>query len=414
MATNRIPTIVSTPVIDSEYTIYVNPRIFVSRMSSSSNLSMLSELCGVLRNNPTPQKYLVVGSMLSNAEAEVVIRSSSKVHLDDVEKENYVIAVAQTLSSNDIDDVIEKSAEEAQANALRVYGAFMQAFTMVLIIDTTHGTQFLARVIPMIRTYTQILLDSIPHARRVADYGDIFDDEVIFLCANDQLSLEARKVKIAEFIAETQEFETFSKEIRNRLENLNSSYVTFIDEVRSTTGAAAQNAAPVRGTEAETEHADPLARIAPDVGFDHPLISLAFSLSRNLAAFLTIGGLVGVGSDHGLNASLAISSAVAQWGRRKEEESAYASAGSGLNNDVNSYLSAFSKNLDGVGQYWLDSLNDAREIEDWLHDGASMAKWPNYMKLNLERGVKLYQAMSKYLRGYALGIENMHPEKWVV
>lgn len=87
--------------------------------------------------------------------------------------------------------------------------------------------------------------------------------------------------------------------------------------------------------------------------------------------------------------------------------SEYALVGSGPNNDANSYMSAFRKNLDGVGRYWLSSQNDARDIENWLRDGANMAvscdfmshegihilicmqKWPKYMKLCIESGVKL-------------------------
>ena len=50
-----------------------------------------------------------------------------------------------------------------------------------------------------------------------------------------------------------------------------------------------------------------------------------------------------------------------------------ASATPTLNDTAAQFLDAFRKNLDGVGQYWLNSILDAREIEDWLHSGARMA-----------------------------------------
>lgn len=82
-------------------------------MPSGYNLPLLSELSGLLRNSATPRKYLAVGAMLSKAEREVIQGCSSKVYLDDAEKDQYIVVLAQTLLSNNIDDVIEKSAKEA-------------------------------------------------------------------------------------------------------------------------------------------------------------------------------------------------------------------------------------------------------------------------------------------------------------
>lgn len=57
---------------------------------------------------------------------------------------------------------------------------------------------------------------------------------------------------------------------------------------------------------------------------------------------------------------------------RPAAESVYASVDEGTSDEVNAYLAAFRKTVDGINQYWLHGLNDAREIEDWLHDGAEM------------------------------------------
>lgn len=120
-------------------------------MSSGYNLPLLSELSGLLSNSANPRKYLAVGAMLSKAEREVIQGSSSKVYLDDAEKDQYIAALAQTLSSNDIDDVIEKSAKEAQDNANKVYIAFLKATVGLIFVDQRYNTQFAIRMKPILR-----------------------------------------------------------------------------------------------------------------------------------------------------------------------------------------------------------------------------------------------------------------------
>lgn len=120
-------------------------------MSSASNPSMLSGLTGFLHNGPTPRKFLAVGAMLTKAEGEAIQGSSKKVYLDAAEKSRFIVALAQTLSSNDIDDVIQKSAKEAQDNANQVYLAFMKATVGLIFVDQRYNTQFAIQMEPITR-----------------------------------------------------------------------------------------------------------------------------------------------------------------------------------------------------------------------------------------------------------------------
>ncbi|KAF5857399.1 hypothetical protein ETB97_005891 [Aspergillus alliaceus] len=350
-------------------------------------MSLFHEISNSLRTirvpsqQHTPKKCLVAGAMLAKTEAEAVMASASKAHLNDVETEQYIAAVAQTLSSPDIDDVIKKSAKEAQNNAEKVIVAFAATNIRMMALGIKKATVMRE----IVQAYASILLDSISLANNIAQYGDKFDTEVIPRYANERIPIDQRKARIAEYITQ---LEPLSNGMLDRLDKLNTAYIELLAETHDF--APAQDSS-VQAAETESEHEDLIARIGPDMNIKKLLISLAFTLLHDLAAFLTIGGLIGVGRDHALNASLAISSAVAQSSHRQSEGFAYASSGSGSNNDA----------------------TDARQIEDWLQEGAGDAEQPEYMKISLEKGIKNYWTMSKYLRGYAQGIRNMYPERYL-
>lgn len=72
----------------------------------------------------------------------------------------------------------------------------------------------------------------------------------------------------------------------DRLDGLNDTYARFLAEVRSS--VSTENTATVQVAEAGTQNEDPIARFGPDVNSDHLLISLALSLSHDVAAVLTV------------------------------------------------------------------------------------------------------------------------------
>lgn len=103
--------------------------------------------------------------------------------LTDPEKEQYILSVAQTLSSKDIDDIIEKTAKAYQ-NAKDVQSAFMKATVGLLVGTQYNNTQFSRRIKPIVRVnilYFWAGLEeeglisdrlSIPLSRNIAQYGD--------------------------------------------------------------------------------------------------------------------------------------------------------------------------------------------------------------------------------------------------
>ncbi|CAI7676390.1 unnamed protein product [Penicillium discolor] len=287
-------------------------------MSSTPIAQVLADISGFIGKHPTPQRCIGAGQMLSKAEAETIINSSNKINLTDTEKEQYICGIAQMVSSGTIDDVVKKAAEDAYQNAHNVFMEFMQASFALFLFDQWHRTQFAYQMIPIVR--------------------------------------------------KTEEFEQQSKEIQAQIEELRSSFIHLIAEAR---GSAGLNF--VLSKVEETPHEDPVRKFGPDVNLGLPILSLAFSLYGPLAAFLTIGGLSSLGTAAALNASLAVSCAVAQPSEKLQVSMTQASATPTLNDTAAQFLDAFRKNLDGVGQYWLNSILDAREIEDWLHSGALMA-----------------------------------------
>ncbi|OJJ85101.1 uncharacterized protein ASPGLDRAFT_24955 [Aspergillus glaucus CBS 516.65] len=178
----------SAQVLNLQYLqLYYSTKEVIPNISPAPDVSVLAELFGFIGKNPTPRKYIGAGEMLSKTEAETVMQSSSKIHLTDAEKEQYILSVAQTLSSEDIDDVIEKTAKEAYQNAKDVQSAFMKA-TVGLLVGLREEGLVSDRL-------------SIPLSRNIAQYGDKFDDEVISLCTNLDFSIDQRKAKIAQYIS---------------------------------------------------------------------------------------------------------------------------------------------------------------------------------------------------------------------
>ncbi|KAF7526435.1 hypothetical protein PCG10_004131 [Penicillium crustosum] len=69
-------------------------------------------------------------------------------------------------------------------------------------------------------------------------------------------------------------------------------------------------------------------------------------------------------------------------------------------------LKVFTEKMNFLAGYWTRTTADAREVEKWLKSGAKFAKFPEYMKLNLDHSVSIYSALSVYLDGYAKGLED--------
>lgn len=119
-------------------------------MSSAPIDKFLAEFLGFIGKFPTPQKCIGAGQMLSRDEAETIMKSSSKLHLTDMEKEQYILGVVDTLSSSEVENVIKKAAQDAYHNASLVFTELTLANMGLALFDIMHDTQFAPRVIPMI------------------------------------------------------------------------------------------------------------------------------------------------------------------------------------------------------------------------------------------------------------------------
>jgi hypothetical protein len=111
-------------------------------MATISIHQVLGDLHGFVANNPTPRKVLGVGAILSPDEIDAVLGTVQKIQLTDVQKAQYTLAVAKTLSSSDADGAIEKTAKEAYETAKELHLLLCKITVALIFIDSRCKTNF--------------------------------------------------------------------------------------------------------------------------------------------------------------------------------------------------------------------------------------------------------------------------------
>ncbi|KAF4345555.1 hypothetical protein FBEOM_505 [Fusarium beomiforme] len=372
-------------------------------MTFNSPSSKLVELSQLLRQNPGPGEYLIEGTMLMHVEDPESLLPKTRAVLGPSQRDLYIRSVARPFCSKEADRSIEEAAKLTCQNASAINFAFMGVTLAFVMSDGQRGTHNADRMVPIVRTYAKFLLDSIQLAKDIAHYGEDFDDNVVAQCADPNVPINERKLILEKYIEHAEGLEEMSKNVLNRLNSLRNDFFDLIQDVRRSNGSSESTS-----TIKEVDQLD-VAGLNVDLG--HPILKLAFDLPGSLPPFLAIGGLMALKREKVAEEILFLTTFHAQ--RTAKQQTVYGQDQK-LGGDALQLLTSFDKNFTKMGQSWFHSLVDAREIEKWLQDGADMAAWPKYVRDNMEHGVKLYQAMAKYLRGYAKGIADMHVERWHV
>ncbi|KAE8383930.1 hypothetical protein BDV23DRAFT_189821 [Aspergillus alliaceus] len=366
---------------------------------------VLRKLSHLIGDSRTPQQYLNAVGTLSSIELEVVITSTTKYHVAGDEKEKFRLGVAQSLSSSDGQAYLLKAANDAHDAAGEILFILCSSVICILFIDSGEHTHYMPQMKEIFKMYCAIILDSIPLARKIAQYGEDFDTKIVQFCADNKILPSERLIQIKEYISAAQGSKESADSIVNRFDGFVATFLDF--------------SAKVRSRSARTKRKFP----QPDISlkeFGSLSLAVTANLSESLRQFMTIAGLINLESQDAFNAALsiaasAVTNAKARIGFYSYRGFSYlVSTPSGREIDDDEVIKAadaFRKHFTVLKGYWESAMADAHEIQLWLEDGADDVKWPKYMKENLDHGAQIYVAMARYLTEYAKGVEDFHLEK---
>ncbi|PLB48703.1 hypothetical protein P170DRAFT_359049 [Aspergillus steynii IBT 23096] len=390
--------------------------------SYDSIVGKIDEAVGSTR---TPDKYLEVVKSLSSAEIGV-IADGAKDHPPPIyteeDKKTFAIGAAKAASEDSATKHLETAANKATLAAKEIRGVFQSIELKITEIDQIHMSNFLPELEKHQKTFNDILGDSRLLATDISQYGKSFDGIIVQFCADQTISVDDRIKQIGDYIEKTQKFEDDSTSIKNRFDSLTSDFTKFVGtfgtwakdkegELNDQIKELNKEIAELNAKLVKLQKSLMVLGIAAGVGL--PALAVAAALSGPFAPFVAIGGLIALGATAASIAGISIAIAVTS-----NDIKAKQSEKEGLQEQIEQIqharqelqdlgtqkLKVFTDNVNVLSGYWTATTAQAHEIQAWLKDGASMAKRPKYMQMNLDHGVQIYAALSVFLDNYASGL----------
>ncbi|KAI5919829.1 hypothetical protein F4810DRAFT_469308 [Camillea tinctor] len=336
-------------------------------------------------------------SQLSEPERKALLESTAKYNLAAVDEGAFVVAALQALSSGDLDQELSTAANGA-VNAVIGINELMGGLVALLIYLLPFTGQLLKEYKLVVKLYCETMRDGIPLAKAIAQYAENFDNEVIKFCADTLLTTDARLKHIQTYIQEAEKQQSSADKMQRTLESVFDQTVDFINRIapHSLSHQAEAKSYPM------PKSAGKFATVPSDL--EVPALKIA--LESPFGPYVTVAGLLGVGTAEANSAAYAIAAHMATNERVPMETVLRDVATEGpLSTDARGlktmYFDEFRKHIRVLAGYWSSTLIDARKIEGWLKDGASAADIPKYMQMALNEGGKIYVKVAKYLRSYA-------------
>ncbi|KAE8353397.1 hypothetical protein BDV28DRAFT_133257 [Aspergillus coremiiformis] len=373
-------------------------------MASPSLENILSTLRQKSANSASLRLCFQAVRDLSSAERNTLVASKPQYTLTAAEKNAFARAAVQALSADDVDDTLADAANGAYDAANNIFMMLGSIILNCACYDTQFGTNYTNGVLlDILVSYIKTMVDSVPLANEVAQYGEDFDNEVIAFCANTSLTVDERLSKIREYIATANGFETKAKGIQSILDSVKDQLVDLLNEM---------NNRPLPKWKKPSRASSVRATVpVPTPSFELGIALLDRLIATPLRPLIMIAGLLGLGNTEATNAAYAIAASEVVRSSARGPTSLtilhdLRSADDGGN--VNEkFFSDFRDNMAVLNSYWNATIIDAGHIESWLEDGASWVDAPEYMKLNLDEGARTYVKVAKYLRSYATQIDSL-------
>ncbi|KAH9838007.1 uncharacterized protein C8Q71DRAFT_572436 [Rhodofomes roseus] len=336
------------------------------------------------------------------------------------QKSRVSIGISQAASQTDALPYFKDAADAAAKAAEEIDTMFI---TLTSKLVSLEGTQkFQADFKVMKEHYRSVVSESRDLAIGIAQYAESFDSVVVKFCADSRLTVERRKEKINQYIADCDKTKTAAEGILVKFGDLKEEFAKFVGSF-STWAKEREEADQEKIKQLYKEITDiddsldaiesAMRVIGSSLVVTLPTTTMLALLFPPAAPWIMTVGLSLAGVELASLAGLAIARTALLNDKRKKERavadlqseiSKIKATRTQLEQDGQAALLIFTTNIDALSRIWVQTRNDAQEIRKWLEEGASSADTPVYMKQALEHSVQVYTTMAQYLKDYANGV----------
>ncbi|PYH71326.1 uncharacterized protein BO88DRAFT_413488 [Aspergillus vadensis CBS 113365] len=378
--------------------------------SATNVLHKLSEQ----RSSPaTVSACLMAVSSLSESEREALVKLPAKYQIVPTDKEAFTTAAVQALASDDLDQALGDAANGASAAVKGIIELMVVILLKLSCADAMNDTHLTEEYEPIYRLYCETMRDGIPLSITIAQYAEDFDNKIIEFCADNSLTIDERLSTIREYIKDAEGHQITANEMHSTLESIFDKTLDFVNQLENQSLLERDEHDE---KEAKTFPAPRSAKTIFSAGLlDANIPALRVAMESPFGAYVTIAGLLGIANPEAINAAYSLAASMAS--RQHLPMDAVISdlaTRSGSATDTNTeYFNEFREHIEVLAGYWQSTLVDARKIELWLDDGASLADMPTYMNMALNEGAKIYVEVGKYLRLYAEETSQIPWDEWL-
>ncbi|XRM44431.1 hypothetical protein ABZX51_007570 [Aspergillus tubingensis] len=356
---------------------------------------------------------LMAVSSLSESERKALVEFPAKYQIVPTDKEAFTTAAVQALASDDLDQALGDAASGASAAVKGIIELMVALLLNLSWADAMNGTHLTEEYEPILRLYCETMRDGIPLSNTIAQYAEDFDNKIIEFCADKSLTIDERLSTIRKYIKDAEGHQLTANEMHSTLESIFDKTLDFVNQLGSQS-LLERDANDEK--EAKTFAAPRSAKTIFSAGpLDANIPALRVALESPFGAYVTIAGLLGIANPEAINAAYSLAASMVS--REHLPINAVISdlaIRSGSATDTNTdYFDEFREHIEVLAGYWQSTLVDARKIELWLDDGASLVDMPTYMNMALNEGAKIYVEVGKYLRLYAEETSQIPWDEWL-
>ncbi|GAQ45049.1 hypothetical protein AtubIFM55763_004726 [Aspergillus tubingensis] len=350
---------------------------------------------------------------LSESERKALVEFPAKYQIVPTDKEAFTTAAVQALASDDLDQALGDAASGASAAVKGIIELMVALLLNLSWADAMNGTHLTEEYEPILRLYCETMRDGIPLSITIAQYAEDFDNKIIEFCADSSLTIDERLSTIREYIKDAEGHQITANEMHSTLESIFDKTLDFINQLGS------QSLLERDANDEKEAKTFPPPRSAKTIFSAGPLDAnipaLRVALESPFGSYVTIAGLLGIANPEAINAAYSLAaSMVSREHLPIDTVISDLATRLGSATDTNTeYLDEFREHIEVLAGYWQSTLVDARKIELWLDDGASLVDMPTYMNMALNEGAKIYVEVGKYLRLYAEETSQIPWDEWL-
>ncbi|KIJ91235.1 hypothetical protein K443DRAFT_14562 [Laccaria amethystina LaAM-08-1] len=325
------------------------------------------------------------------------------------------IAVARVASSNEADQEFKKASASAATAVQTIDTLFVTLTAKLTSLSDTQN--FLDEFKTIQQIFRGIVKDSHTLAITIAQYADSFDGIIVQFCADESVTVDERIAKIKIFIGKSESIKTDAGNMQKQFDGLKDRFSKFVGSFSDWSKLREEaDQEEIKNLYDEIKKLDEKIKdidtamkvLAAALAATLPITGILAICFPPAAPFIMGAGCILAGLELTSLVGLAIAKNILLNEKLVKEHRI-----KDLQDEIIK-IKATRTQLEKDGQValmtsviqnvWTKVLNDANYIQKWLEEGADNAKYPKYMKASLEEGVKVYNQMGKYLRGYADGV----------